>query len=321
MDNLLQKINENGSFFSLARYGLLSFIEQLELNKKIKVLLPEFICRDVLAPFNQLECDIYYYSLSKNFQPEINSKQLVDIDIVLVVNYFGFPVNDNIINYCKNNNTIVIEDNAHGFLSKYNDNWLGFRGDVGLFSFRKTLPLQDGAAYIVNNKKYIKYNKKSVKYNSVGFNPNMKIKRIINRMPFFGIYLNHLLKNMIPYFKKDVIAIDLENKIPHEPNPSNEIITLDSLTIEDEITRRRKLYRECDLIAKKHNITPLFNNLINQISPMGFPFKNNQSSITPLERFALKHGLDVIPWPDFPTSIKNQIPNHYKDIMLINFLF
>ncbi|MBH10732.1 MAG: hypothetical protein CMG74_10365 [Candidatus Marinimicrobia bacterium] len=321
MDNLLHKINENGFFFSLARYGLLSFIKQLEYNKKIKVLLPKFICRDILAPFNQLECEVYYYSLSENFQPEINSKQLVDIDIVLVVNYFGFPVNDDIINYCKKANVIVIEDNAHGFLSKYDGNWLGFRGDIGLFSFRKTLPLQDGAAYVVNNKKYKKYKNKSVKYNSLGFNPNMKIKRIINKIPFFGIYLNYLIKNMIRYFKNDEIYEDLENTIPHEPNPSKDIIKLDFLAIDNEIKRRRKLYRQCDLIAKKYNITPLFDDLINQICPMGFPFINNQNSITPLKSFALKHGLEIIRWPDFPKSIKNQIPNHYKEIMLVNFLF
>ncbi|RLI54134.1 MAG: hypothetical protein DRP09_13930 [Candidatus Thorarchaeota archaeon] len=52
---------------------------------------------------------------------------------------------------CKDNNLFLIEDCAHAFLSKYNGKLLGSFGDLSFFSYRKTLPVPDGALLACNN--------------------------------------------------------------------------------------------------------------------------------------------------------------------------
>ena len=75
---------------------------------------------------------------------------------LLAVNYFGFaqdlaPFRE----YCLRTGATLIEDNAHGFLSKDTSGvLLGTRADLGITSIRKTFRLVNGAALYFSGVEY-----------------------------------------------------------------------------------------------------------------------------------------------------------------------
>ncbi len=83
----------------------------------------------------------------------LNSQQC---KAVLAVNYFGFaqdlaPFRE----YCSRTGATLIEDNAHGFLSKDTSGvLLGTRADLGITSIRKTFRLVNGAALYFSGAEY-----------------------------------------------------------------------------------------------------------------------------------------------------------------------
>mgnify|MGYP003896109965 FL=1 len=72
---------------------------------------------------------------------------------MLAVNYFGFAQDlSPFREYCSTTGATLIEDNAHGFLSKDSaGNLLGTRADLGITSIRKTFRLVNGAALYVSS--------------------------------------------------------------------------------------------------------------------------------------------------------------------------
>ena len=71
---------------------------------------------------------------------------------LLLIHYFGFPQPvEAIRDLCISRDIVLIEDCSHALFSCYQEKPLGTFGDVAIFSQRKTLPLPDGGALMVNN--------------------------------------------------------------------------------------------------------------------------------------------------------------------------
>jgi hypothetical protein len=72
---------------------------------------------------------------------------------LLVTHYLGFPQPmAAIIDFARDHNLLVIEDNTHGLYSEDPQGVpLGSQGDIGVSSLAKTLPIPDGGAYVLNN--------------------------------------------------------------------------------------------------------------------------------------------------------------------------
>ena len=153
---MLKKItneNENTIYFSCARHAFKKSLELINFKESDTVLIPEFICRDLLSSINELGGKAIFYPVSKNLKPESLPLDK-NLRAILVVNYFGFAQNLDIFkDYSLKHNIVLIEDNAHGYLSADKDrNLLGQRTDMGFVSFRKILPVYDGAMLYVNKK-------------------------------------------------------------------------------------------------------------------------------------------------------------------------
>ena len=129
------------------------------VKKGDKILLPSFICRDVLSSINVLEAEAIFYDVDSKLEPLKSLKYLPESKAIISVNYFGFPQDlTPFNNYCNRTGSVLIEDNAHGLFSRdKNGHFLGARGDIGIFSLRKTLPLLNGAALVVNNKNFLSF--------------------------------------------------------------------------------------------------------------------------------------------------------------------
>jgi len=77
---------------------------------------------------------------------------------IVVVHYNGIGANiEKIIAISKKHKLLLVEDNAQGFMCKYNNKYLGSFADFSILSFNYTKNIQcgEGGALIVNNSKYL----------------------------------------------------------------------------------------------------------------------------------------------------------------------
>lgn len=77
-----------------------------------------------------------------------------DTVAIITINYAGVACDyDELIPICKENNIIIIEDNAHGIRAKYKDIWLGKLGDISTisFDFLKNISCDEGGGMSLNN--------------------------------------------------------------------------------------------------------------------------------------------------------------------------
>jgi len=147
---------KNLILFGYARVALYEGLRILGIKDGDAVLVPNYICNVVAAPMHSLNIKIKFYPVDLNLKPQwdiIDKAIDKNTKALLVVNYFGFP-NDLTAarDFCKKHNLYMIEDNAHGFLSADKEKPLGSYGDISIFSFRKILPIPNGAGLLINNK-------------------------------------------------------------------------------------------------------------------------------------------------------------------------
>lgn len=139
-----------------ARYAIRHALISLDINCNDEVLLPSYNCGVEIEALNQNSIfNIIFYNVDKFFNIDINdikSKITRSTKLILVTHYFGFNQSlEELKLICEKRNIYLLEDCAHAFLSMSGDKWLGSYGDVSIFSFRKTLPIPDGAALVINN--------------------------------------------------------------------------------------------------------------------------------------------------------------------------
>ncbi len=85
-------------------------------------------------------------------------KENSDIAAVILQNTFGVPNDiEDIINFCKEKNILLIENLAHSFNSKYKGKYLGNFGDIALITFGRSKVISGifGGALIINNKELL----------------------------------------------------------------------------------------------------------------------------------------------------------------------
>ena len=135
---------------SAFKYGLLSY----NLNTKRKILIPDFICNEITNALDELSIPYIFYNLKDNLKPdweELKKIKVSKCSAILMVHYFGNSQNiEKYINYAKENNLILIEDNAHGFSGKYKSKEMGTFGDFGISSPRKMMNNQYGGVLYKN---------------------------------------------------------------------------------------------------------------------------------------------------------------------------
>ncbi|PLY10491.1 MAG: hypothetical protein C0626_05820 [Arcobacter sp.] len=267
--------------YSYGRYALLDLLKKKKINT---IYLPAFICKDILSPINTLGIEYKFYHVNEKLQPILENMKM---DAIIMVNYFGFAQNiEPFLNYCQEYQSLLIEDNAHGFLSKDNEGrFLGTRGDFGIFSFRKTVFLPNGAGLLVNSSlgKNINFQNSQSQYTTEDnyYDNKLMIKKIIN-------YTHPILGLIILKFRRLLRFIKTGHSLPTFDEssdielPSNDKITprLDTrvlqLDIQNEINRRKCMYNMIMFYAKNFNIQPIYGSLNKNTVPYAFAFIANE---------------------------------------------
>lgn len=322
--------NSNIRYFSLARYALANALKVSGIGNGDSVLIPEYICRDLIASITSINAKVLFYQVNSNLSPLYPPEKWPKAKAVLAVNYFGFAQNlAPFKRYTEENGAILIEDNAHGFLSKDREgNWLGMRTKIGIFSFRKTFCFPDGGALILNDNKMHLNLEKQIPFDGRGYLKSIKLKCKIKKIPFLGIYVWILIVWLVRAVRKIrtghalPIAVEAHQyEIPYTPNPYRNLISqMKNLEKKEnsEINRRRDLYRIISLIAADIKLIPIFDFCPDWIVPYGFPFRALEKDLRLFEKKMKYLGLDLIKWPDLPDNISKN--KDYNNVWVVNFL-
>ncbi len=267
----------NHVFLSTGRCAIKLAIKTIGINSKNEILLPSYLCPEgVLSPFQEENINIKFYKIKEDLSidvSDIESKISNNTKALFIIHYFGFPQPiEEISELSRSKNIFLIEDCAHAFLSKYRGKLMGSFGDLSLFTYRKTLPVPEGASLIYNN-------------------PSLSLMHIDKK---FGIihplYLametsSLILEDFHSYF--DLIAylsgglsyvskrlMNIYYKPAYPSYLSQSLIR--KFDLDELISRKRENFRYLLENLDIENITPLYTELPDGVCPLWFPILTNK---------------------------------------------
>jgi len=313
------------SYHSFGRDVLYNVLEKIQIKKNDLILLPEIICDVLLPTFYKFSENIKYYKVDRKLNP-LNIFELDQAKVILLINYFGFPQDIvQLCSFCTENGITLIEDNAHGLYSKdVNGNYLGTRADFGIFSYRKTFFLPDGA--LLYSKDFLFNSDKSNQ-----FSKSVKIKfyiklLIINFSKKINFNLLVYLRLVISKFRFWASSNDSNFEYHFEKiNKPTEysFVFFQNVNESFEYLRRRNLFIEFEKKLKAFNIEPVFDCLPDNVCPYGYPFYvDDVQELNKIIKLANKCGFECVYWPQLPKESNISFGDMISGkIFFINFTF
>jgi dTDP-4-amino-4,6-dideoxygalactose transaminase len=254
----------------MGRDALALLVSTLDIQRPDKVLLPAYLCREVLKPFRG-HANIEFYDLNPDLSidpDEIRQRVVKDrLKLLYIINYFGFlqPHRKEIKAICADYGVILAEDCAHSLLTEGS----GETGDVLLYSFRKILPLPDGGGLKLNIEKPV-----------VG---NFYPKTYSNCLSILSL-AKLMLKFRSEIFSRSGISSRTTNLLqtPGQRVETRRILPMSSLAraamnkldFKEIIEKRRSDFRFWLELAEETTLfEPVFTSLPSGVCPLGFPVK------------------------------------------------
>jgi dTDP-4-amino-4,6-dideoxygalactose transaminase len=145
------------TFWYNARAAIHQGARALGLNAGQTVLVPAYSCGSEADALLKAGLGVRYFRVQPDLSPDYDHlRRLTDegrFHALLITHYFGFAQDmDAVVKFASDRGLAVIEDNAHGLYSlDHLQRRLGSLGDIGIFSFSKSLALPDGGALLVNH--------------------------------------------------------------------------------------------------------------------------------------------------------------------------
>ena len=140
-----------------ARNGLWHIMRIMNLSPDDEVLIPSYNCGAEVDPVVKWGAKVKLYRVDSKLLIDINdlrAKINQNTKAVMITHYFGFPQPVDIIRkICDEKELYLIEDCTHSMLSTYRNKPLGSFGDFSVYSFKKFLPVPDGGAMVINNRR------------------------------------------------------------------------------------------------------------------------------------------------------------------------
>ena len=250
---------------------------------------------------------------------------------VLAVNYFGFaqdlaPFRE----YCSTTGATLIEDNAHGFLSKDSaGNLLGTRADLGITSIRKTFRLVNGAALYVSSDEFLE-----LVPNQLDFQKSVAPKGFLLRRLSAKIQRSTKIPALLLFqFTIRIVRLlatgsrlprstqESESELPTPVAPHHSVLKLTQSTNKSgEVLRRQQLFKKILSRVQGLDIEPIFHDLEVGTSPYGFAFIADSDSIHRVRKKLRGLSVEVIHWPDLPDAVQVPEDHYYRNVWVVNFL-
>ena len=313
-------------YFGYARRAL---AEALKLSGAAggRVLLPAFVCRDLLASVAAAGAEPAFYSVGPDLAPDEDSSRWPDARAVLAVDFFGFPQDLAPFEaYARRAGALLVEDAAHALFSRDSrGRLLGTRAPLGILSLRKSLPLPNGGALLANDAALAE---KLPPQSSFAAAPGLRSALKAAARPvlsLLGARAAHAALGGLRSLRGDGsghVAPD-PNSERVLPSPAEPCLQLESpLVCADpvlEMSRRRALWSLCDALARKAGLSPVFQSLPNGVVPYAYVFRTRDLSAA--RKIFAAEGLTTLPWPDLPSAVAAACPDHYRDVALVHFLW
>lgn len=127
--------------FNSGRSSLIAILSALELEKNSEILLQAFTCNAAANPIIWSGCRPVYVDCNNNLNIDIEDlkkKITPKTKAVMVQHTFGLPADmDEIIQICRDNKLILIEDCAHSLGAEIGGRKVGTFGQAAFFSFSR----------------------------------------------------------------------------------------------------------------------------------------------------------------------------------------
>ncbi len=291
------------------------------------VMLPSFICRDLLASVAEIGAQTIFYEVDRALRPmHLDTTNVVKA--IVAVNYFGFAQNlEAFREFANKTGAVIIEDNAHGYLSRdENNQLLGSREKFGITSFRKTLLVDDGAI-LTTSLSQLEIDEQLPFDESTSSNRN-KLLHLLSgfekRTKFPAVAVGQFISQAIRLVttgsrlpKLDEFA---ETRIPGMPNPHRQSVELlHKLNESAEISRRRNLYLKLQPKVVEVGAKLVFDALPTYTCPYGLPVYATSQVKRKLTKIARKNRVTLMRWPDLPMEVLPTAPDFLKNVWLLNF--
>ena len=250
---------------------------------------------------------------------------------VLAVNYFGFAQDlSPFREYCSTTGATLIEDNAHGFLSKDTaGKLLGTRAHLGITSIRKTFRLVNGAALYVSSKEFsdlvpnqLDFQKSDAPKGFLLRRLSAKIQRS-TRIPALSLFqfTIRMVRLLTTGSRLPRSTQESETELPTPAAPHHSVSQLiKSLNPGIEISRRQRLFKQVLNRVRNLGIEPIFEHIENETSPYGFAFIGNSASVQHVRKQLRGLSVEIIHWPDLPDAVSVADNHFYRNVWVVNFL-
>ncbi len=200
--------------------------------------------------------------------------------------------------FCKGNNLLLIEDNAHGAGGEVNGKSLGENGDISFSSPHKILNINSGGVLWLKNPKGIL---------KMDLEPcPITIKQYINQYllktsPFFRSWLKRLLFKR-PHYEKNTPTMDkvlIDYKIDN--SSLNILKNADWSTIRE---KRQASYKKWKNFAIENGLQPVFSDFDNMANPWCFPaYTQNHDESVKWIKWGWKNRINIFSWPSLPREV------------------
>lgn len=136
-------LGDRSMCFVNARSALATLVDYLS---PCTVWLPSFVCEVVVSALEKNCAEIRYYGINRYLRPvPLDWVEKVGAgDIVLIIDFFGFPGDSEAMKVVKERGAVVVEDASHALLSM----GVGQAADYVIFSPRKFLGVPDGGILV-----------------------------------------------------------------------------------------------------------------------------------------------------------------------------
>lgn len=256
-------------FLSTARGALRLLARAVRINKDSEVLLPSYLCKEIIEPFRAEQLNINFYKINETLNVDIDDviqKICGNTRALLFINYFGFPqpaINE-IKKICKDK-IFLIEDLVQSFLTEYKRNTLGFIGDATISSYRKWVPIPDGALLGINN------NLLQIDTAQVLPSQKLYVETRLHALKLKGAYLDGAKIPKKSYLNLFSSAEKMLYSAPTDMSDFSRKL-LAKFDFEGIIRQRRKNFRYLLNFLDDLNFTkPLYHDLPDGVCPLGFP--------------------------------------------------
>jgi hypothetical protein len=325
-------VTEHRLYYAYARHALVTALALVRVGRGNSVLVPDFICRDVLASLSAVGAEARFYSIGDDLQISANVS-LPDVAAIIAVNYFGFPADlARIRSALPSPDIAIIEDNAHGWLSRDEHGvLLGTRSEVSITSIRKTIRVPDGA--------YLEWRAGADLDTTALHEPlpsrndalsiGFKLRRTAQRLDRVSpMSLMGLGRRVVRSLRRLQGRPSVDDRPTEEWElPALRAIHRTSLELISrvdhaaEVRRRRELFARCLTAAQRLGVETPTPKLTSGVSPQGFPYFGDTGDIAAFVNLVQRERLgEAITWPALPERSTLAPSSRLRTLHLVNFL-